>query len=68
MNHYIGTLDDSDLARMLTMLRLVDTDDLEETPQELDVRVILRTSATTCVPYASKSARKESARWNSFTT
>ena len=29
VNHYIGTLDDRDLARMLTMLRLGDADDLE---------------------------------------
>ena len=28
VNHYIGTLDDRDLARMLTMLRLGDADDL----------------------------------------
>ena len=31
MNHYIGTLDDRYLARMLTVLRLGDADDLEET-------------------------------------
>ena len=36
VNHYIGTLDDRDLARMLTMLRLVDADDLEETLQECE--------------------------------
>ena len=29
VNHYIGTLGDRDLARMLTMLRLGDSDDLE---------------------------------------
>ena len=29
VNHYIGTLDDRDQARMLTMLRLGDADDLE---------------------------------------
>ena len=34
VNHCIGTLDDRDLARMLTMLRLGDADDLEETLQE----------------------------------
>ena len=34
VNHYIGTLDDRDLARILTMLRLGDADDLEETLQE----------------------------------
>ena len=34
VNHYIGTLDDRDMARMLTMLRLGDADDLEETLQE----------------------------------
>ena len=31
VNHYIGTLDDRDVVRMLTMLRLRDTDDLEKT-------------------------------------
>ena len=30
-NHYIGTLDYRKLARMLTILRLVNADDLEET-------------------------------------
>ena len=34
VNHYIGTLDDLELARMLTMLHLGDADDLEETLQE----------------------------------
>ena len=33
VNHYIGTLEDRDLARKLTMLRLGDADDLEETLQ-----------------------------------
>ena len=28
VNHYIGTLDDRDLARMLTMLRFGDADNL----------------------------------------
>ena len=36
VNHYIGTLDDRDLARMLTMLRLGDADDLEEKLQECE--------------------------------
>ena len=36
MNHYIGTLDDRDRARMFTMLRLRDADDLEETLQEFE--------------------------------
>ena len=36
VNHYIGTLDDRDLARMLTMLRLGDVDDLEETLLECE--------------------------------
>ena len=36
--------------------------------RSVDVWVILRTIATTCVPYARTSTRKESARWNSFTT
>ena len=36
VNYYIGTLDDRDLARMLTMLRLGDSDDLEETLQECE--------------------------------
>ncbi|CAI5733429.1 unnamed protein product [Hyaloperonospora brassicae] len=36
VNHYIGTLDDRDLARMLTMFRLVDADDLEEMLQECE--------------------------------
>ena len=34
VNHYIGTLDDRDLARMLTMLHLEYADDLKETLQE----------------------------------
>ena len=34
VNHYICTLEDGDLARMLTMLRPGDADDLEETLQE----------------------------------
>ena len=34
VNHYISNLDDRDLARLLTMLRLGDADDLEETMQE----------------------------------
>ena len=29
VNYYIGTLDDRDMARMLTMLRLGESDDLE---------------------------------------
>ena len=29
VNYYVGTLDDRVLSRMLTMLRLVDADDLE---------------------------------------
>ena len=36
VNHYIGTLDDRELARILTILRLGDTDDLEETLQECE--------------------------------
>ena len=36
VNHCIGTLDDRDLARMLTMLRLGDADDLEETLQKCE--------------------------------
>ena len=36
VNHYIGTLDYRDLARMLTRLRLRDADDLEETMQEFE--------------------------------
>ena len=36
VNHYIGTLDYRDLDRMLTMLRLVDAYDLEETLQECE--------------------------------
>ena len=36
--------------------------------KSVDVRGILRRNATTCVPYARTSKRKESARWNSFTT
>ena len=31
VNHYIGTLDDRDLAKILTILCLGDADDLEET-------------------------------------
>ena len=34
VNHYIGTLDDRELARMLAILRLGDADDLEETLQK----------------------------------
>ena len=34
--HYIGTLEDRDPARMLTMVRLGDVDDLEETMQECE--------------------------------
>ena len=34
MKHFIGTLDDRDLARMLTMLGLGDADGLKETLQE----------------------------------
>ena len=34
MNNYIDTLDDRDLSRMLTMLRLGGADDVEETLQE----------------------------------
>ena len=36
VNYYINTLNDRDLARMLTMLRLGDADDLEETLQECE--------------------------------
>ena len=36
VNHYINTLDDLDLDRMLTMLRLGDAEDLEETLQECE--------------------------------
>ena len=36
MNHYIGTLEDRDLARMLIFLRLGDANDLEETLQECE--------------------------------
>ena len=36
MNHDIGTLDDRDLARMLTILRLGDAYDLKETLQECE--------------------------------
>ena len=36
VNYYIGTLDDRNLSRMLTMLRLGDADDLEETLQECE--------------------------------
>ena len=36
VNHYIGTLDDRDMARMLTMLRLGDVDDVKETLQECE--------------------------------
>ena len=36
MNHYIGTLDDRDLTRMLTMIRLGYPDDMEETLQECE--------------------------------
>ena len=36
VNHYIGTLVDRDLARMLTMLRLGDADDLSEPLQECE--------------------------------
>ena len=34
VNPYIGTSDDSDLAGMLTILRLGDADDIEETLQK----------------------------------
>ena len=36
VSHYIGTLDDRDLTRMLAMLRLGDSDDLEETLRECE--------------------------------
>ena len=36
VNHYIGTVDDCDLARMLTMLGLGDADGLKETLQECE--------------------------------
>ena len=36
VSHYIGTLDDRDLARMLAMLHLGDSDDLEETLRECE--------------------------------
>ena len=35
-NYYLGNLDDRDLERILTMLRLGDADDLEETLQECE--------------------------------
>ena len=34
--HFIGTLEDRNLAKMVTMLRLEDADDLEETLQEYE--------------------------------
>ena len=36
VNHYIGTLNDRDPVRMLTMLRLGDADDLKEIRQECE--------------------------------
>ena len=36
VNHCIGTLDDRDLARMLTILRLGDAEDQEETLHECE--------------------------------
>ena len=36
--------------------------------KSVDVRGILRENATTYVPYARTSKRKESVRWNSFIT
>ena len=36
VNHYIGTLEDRELARMLTILRLGNADDLEEALQECE--------------------------------
>ena len=36
VNHCIGTLDNRDLAIMLTMLRLENANDLEETLQECE--------------------------------
>ena len=36
VNNYIDTLDDRDLSRMLTMLRLGGADDVEETLQECE--------------------------------
>ena len=36
VNHYIGTLDDRDLERIPTILRLGDADDLDETLQECE--------------------------------
>ena len=34
--HYIGTLDDRDLARMVILLRLGDADNLKKTVQECE--------------------------------
>ena len=31
VDHFIGTLDDRDMAKQLSFLRLMDTDDVEET-------------------------------------
>ena len=36
VNYYIGTLDNREMDRMLTILRLEDANDLEETLQECE--------------------------------
>ena len=45
-NHYIGTLDDRDLARMVTMIRLGYPDDMEETLQECENMEVRETHAS----------------------
>ena len=46
MDHYIGSPDDRDLARILTRLRLGDSHDLEETLQECEYKEVREAHAS----------------------